>query len=64
MTFAVVSFFNPLALSEAESLSESQPDSWLDSKIIFFTWFWCFSIHIIMWMIILILNHNAEEVVW
>ena len=64
MKFAVVSFFNPLALSEAENLSESQPDSWLDSKIIFFTWFWCFSIHIIMWMIILILNHNAEEVVW
>ena len=35
MTFAVVSFFNPLALSEAESLSESQPDSWLGSKNIF-----------------------------
>ena len=35
MKFAVVSFFNPLVLSEAENLSKGQPDSWLDSKNIF-----------------------------
>ena len=49
MKFAVVSFFNPLALSEAENLAKNQPDSWLDSKnILFLTWFWCSSIHIII----------------
>ena len=67
MKFTVVPFFDPLVLSEEENLSKSQPNSWLDSKNIFFSLGFGVLVFIskcLMWIIIMISNHNAEEAVW
>ena len=66
MKFIGVPFFNPLVLSEEENLSKSLPNSWLDSKNIFFSLGFGVLVFIsksLMWIIILISNHNADKVV-